>query len=152
MSLFRNSQVFGGQLRQARTRRRGHVIVTLEERKDEIGGLIAESCAKRKPWSVPAEGQYRHYRTIRKLSRMELTRAKRAERLTDGEAAFDTRSFRLNLEVAAVIAEGDFSGEMEQMFERDFAHAEPIDPDDPKTSAFWWRLGENLSRLAAPML
>jgi hypothetical protein len=41
---------------------------------------------------------------------------------------------------------------MEQMFERDFAHAEPIDPDVPKTSAFWWRLGENLSRLAAPML
>ena len=81
MSLFRNSQVFGGQLRQARTRRRGHVIVTPEGRKDEIRRLLAESCAKRKSWSVPAERHYRRYEAIRKLSRRELTRAKRAERM-----------------------------------------------------------------------
>jgi len=38
------------------------------------------------------------------------------------------------------------------MFERDFAHAELIEPDELDKKSFWWRFGVNLSRLAAPIL
>jgi hypothetical protein len=41
---------------------------------------------------------------------------------------------------------------MEQMFEKDFSHAEPIEPDALEDKPFWWRLGVNMSRLAAPVL
>ena len=71
---------------------------------------------------------------------------------TVGTANFDNRSFRLNFEVTAVIADEDFARQMEQMFEDDFAHAEPIDPDALDEKSFWWRLGVNLSRLASPAL
>ncbi len=36
---------------------------------------------------------------------------------------------------------------MEAMFERDFAHAEPIDLGELKKNLFWWRLGVKLSCL-----
>jgi len=71
---------------------------------------------------------------------------------TVGTANFDNRSFRLNFEVTAVIADAAFASEMEAMFERDFAHAEPIDPESLATRPFWWRLGVNLARLASPVL
>jgi len=71
---------------------------------------------------------------------------------TVGTANFDNRSFRLNFEVTAVIADAAFAREMEAMFERDFAHAEPIDPESLETRPFWWRLGVNLARLASPVL
>ena len=71
---------------------------------------------------------------------------------TVGTANFDNRSFRLNFEVTALIADRAFANEMERMFEQDFAHAEPIDPDSLEDRPFWWRLGVNLSRLAAPAL
>jgi hypothetical protein len=38
------------------------------------------------------------------------------------------------------------------MFERDFQHAEIIDLDSLEEKPFLWRLGVNLSRLAAPVL
>jgi cardiolipin synthase len=71
---------------------------------------------------------------------------------TVGTANFDNRSFRLNFEVTAVVADSAFAKEMETMFERDFTHAEPIDPDALEDRPFWWRLGVNLSRLASPVL
>jgi len=71
---------------------------------------------------------------------------------TVGTANFDNRSFRLNFEVTALIADRTFAGQMEQMFESDFAHAEVIDPDSFAQKSFLWRLGVNLSRLAAPVL
>ena len=71
---------------------------------------------------------------------------------TVGTANFDNRSFRLNFEVTAIIVDKKFAEEMEAMFEQDFAHAEPIDPDELEKKPFWWRLGVNLSRLAAPVL
>ena len=69
-----------------------------------------------------------------------------------GTANFDNRSFRLNFEVTALIADKDFAKEMQTMFEQGFAHAAPIDPDSLEKKPFWWRLGVNLSRLAAPVL
>jgi cardiolipin synthase len=71
---------------------------------------------------------------------------------TVGTANFDNRSFRLNFEVTALVADREFAREMEQMFEQDFANSEPIDPDTLQSKPFWWRLGVNFSRLAAPVL
>ncbi len=71
---------------------------------------------------------------------------------TVGTANFDNRSFRLNFEVTALIADGMFAKEMERMFEQDFAHAEPVDPAAFLDKPFWWRFGVNLSRLAGPVL
>jgi cardiolipin synthase len=71
---------------------------------------------------------------------------------TVGTPNFDNRSFRLNFEVTSVIVDETFAGEMEAMFEADFAHAEPIDPESLKDRPLWWRIGVKLSRLAAPVL
>jgi cardiolipin synthase len=69
-----------------------------------------------------------------------------------GTANFDNRSFRLNFEVTAVIADHAFASQVETMLERDFAHAVEIDPESFSERPFWWRLGVDLSRLAAPVL
>lgn len=71
---------------------------------------------------------------------------------TVGTANFDNRSFRLNFEVTAVIVDRVFAAEMEAMFERDFTHAEVIDPAELGKKPFWWHLGVQVSRLAAPVL
>jgi len=69
-----------------------------------------------------------------------------------GTANFDNRSFRLNFEVTALIADEAVGKDIADMLDRDFAHSEPIDPDSFDGRSFWWRLGVNLSRLAAPVL
>lgn len=71
---------------------------------------------------------------------------------TVGTPNFDNRSFRLNFEVTALLADKGFASQMEEMFERDFARAVPIDQDLMDKKPFWWRLGVNLARLAAPVL
>jgi len=71
---------------------------------------------------------------------------------TVGTHNFDNRSFRLNFEVASVIVDEGFASEIEAMFERDFRHAEPIDPEVWDERSIWWRMGVQLSRLAAPVL
>ena len=71
---------------------------------------------------------------------------------TIGTANFDNRSFRLNFEVTAVIADRDFAKQMEAMFEQDFAHAVAIDPAELDKKPFWWRLAVRVSCLAAPVL
>ncbi len=69
-----------------------------------------------------------------------------------GTANFDNRSFRLNFEVTALIADEDFAKQMEAMFESDFGHGSELDPETLKDRPFWWRFGVHLSRLAAPVL
>jgi len=71
---------------------------------------------------------------------------------TVGTANFDNRSFRLNFEVTALIADEKFASEMETMFEQDFAHAQVLEPSRFDEKSFLWRFGVNLSRLAAPVL
>ena len=71
---------------------------------------------------------------------------------TVGTPNFDNRSFRLNFEVTALIADKNFASEMQAMFEQDFAHSEVIDPEKFDQQPFWWRLAVNLSRLASPVL
>jgi cardiolipin synthase len=69
-----------------------------------------------------------------------------------GTHNFDNRSFRLNFEVTSIIVDESFADEMEAMFERDFQHAEEIDPDDWDERSVFWRAAVQLSRLAAPVL
>jgi len=71
---------------------------------------------------------------------------------TVGTPNFDNRSFRLNFEVTALIVDEAFAGEMEEMFEDDFAHAVEIDPAAFEQRSFFWRLAVAISRLAAPVL
>ena len=71
---------------------------------------------------------------------------------TVGTHNFDNRSFRLNFEVTSIIVDEEFAAEMETMFEQDFLHAEPIDPNTLKDKSIWWRIGVRLSRLASPVL
>ena len=71
---------------------------------------------------------------------------------TVGTANFDNRSFRLNFEVTAVVADREFASAMNAMFEDDFAHSERIDPAEFDHKPFWWRLAVNVSRLASPVL
>ena len=71
---------------------------------------------------------------------------------TVGTPNFDNRSFRLNFEVTAMVVDEAFAKEMEMMFEADFAHSRLIDPAIMDSKPFWWRLGVNRSRLAAPVL
>ena len=71
---------------------------------------------------------------------------------TVGTHNFDNRSFRLNFEVASIIVDESFASEMQAMFEQDFEHAEAIDPEDWNERPIWWRIGVQVSRLAAPVL
>ena len=54
--------------------------------------------------------------------------------------------------MTAVIVDRAFAAEMEAMFERDFIHADVIDPAELGKKPFWWRLGVQVSRLAARVL
>ena len=69
-----------------------------------------------------------------------------------GTANMDNRSFRLNFEVTALISDEAFAGEMEAMFLADFEHSAEITPEHFEDASLFWRLGVNLSRLAAPVL
>jgi cardiolipin synthase len=71
---------------------------------------------------------------------------------TVGTHNFDNRSFRLNFEVTSIIIDESFGSEVEAMFERDFEHSAPIDPEAWDENSIWWRIGVQLSRLAAPVL
>jgi cardiolipin synthase len=71
---------------------------------------------------------------------------------TVGTANFDNRSFRLNFEVTAIVADPGFAAEMETMFEADFEHSVVIDPESLDSKPLYWRLGVALSRLASPVL
>jgi len=71
---------------------------------------------------------------------------------TVGTHNFDNRSFRLNFEVTSIIVDEEFAAEMETMFEQDFLHAEPIDPNSLEDKSIWWKIGVRLSRLASPVL
>jgi len=68
-----------------------------------------------------------------------------------GTANFDNRSFRLNFEITAFVADGDFAAEVEQMFLKDFAASREMQPGDYADRSFWFRLAVSLARLTAPI-
>jgi len=72
--------------------------------------------------------------------------------VTIGTANFDNRSFRLNFEVTAVIADPSFAAEVEQMFEEDFRHSRLMTAGEYDDKPLWFRLAVRLARLSAPVL
>jgi cardiolipin synthase len=70
---------------------------------------------------------------------------------TIGTANFDNRSFRLNFEITAAIAEPAFASKVEQMFEEDFKHARLMEPGEYDRKPWWFRLGVRFARLTAPI-
>ena len=68
-----------------------------------------------------------------------------------GTANFDNRSFRLNFEITAVIAEPDFAADVERMFEADFARSRLMEPGELEQKSFWFKLGVRVARLTSPI-
>lgn len=70
---------------------------------------------------------------------------------TIGTANFDNRSFRLNFEITAAIANPVFVAEVERMFENDLRHARIMEEGEYDRKPWWFRLGVRLARLTAPI-
>ncbi len=70
---------------------------------------------------------------------------------TVGTANFDNRSFRLNFEITAVIADRGFASQVEQMLEGDFASARLMAPGEYDAKPWWFRFAAKLARLTSPV-
>ncbi|MHC5003410.1 MAG: cardiolipin synthase [Planctomycetota bacterium] len=70
---------------------------------------------------------------------------------TVGTANFDNRSFRLNFEITAAVAEPAFVAEVERMFERDFASARVMEDGEASRKPWWFRVAVRLARLTSPI-
>jgi len=70
---------------------------------------------------------------------------------TVGTANFDNRSFRLNFEITAVVADRDFAFQVEEMFEADFARSRLMEPSEYGRRPWWFRFAVQLARLTAPV-
>ncbi|UTC64146.1 cardiolipin synthase [Treponema sp. OMZ 788] len=71
---------------------------------------------------------------------------------TVGTVNFDNRSFRLNFEITALIADKPFASEIEQMFLNDFAVSSDATADYKSKQSFWIRLKSKFSTMFAPVL
>jgi cardiolipin synthase len=69
-----------------------------------------------------------------------------------GTANFDNRSFRLNFEMMALIADEAFAGEVRAMLERDFAHADEMQPFELDEAPFLFRLKVRWANLFSQVL
>lgn len=69
-----------------------------------------------------------------------------------GTANFDNRSFRLNFEITAFLANPEFAAQVEDMFEADFARAREMSAADYDERSLWFKLAVRLARLSAPIL
>ena len=68
-----------------------------------------------------------------------------------GTANFDNRSFRLNFEIMAVMADHAFNKEVEQMLLADMEQSVEMQPGDLEEKSYWFKLGVRLARLTAPI-
>lgn len=69
-----------------------------------------------------------------------------------GTANFDNRSFRLNFEITAIVADKTFSAETEKMLLNDLSHSTEISNEYLQNQSFWKRLKTKGSALLAPVL
>jgi cardiolipin synthase len=69
-----------------------------------------------------------------------------------GSANMDLRSFRLNFEVHALVADDDTARALEQAFERDLEHAREVSLDEWRKRSTLTRIAEGGSRLVSPLL
>jgi len=70
---------------------------------------------------------------------------------TVGTANFDNRSFRLNFEITAVIADQGFASEVECMLQEDFVKSRLMEPGEYDRKPWWFRFAVRLARLTAPV-
>jgi len=70
---------------------------------------------------------------------------------TIGTANFDNRSFRLNFEITAAIADPAFASQVERMFEDDFRRSRLMEEGEYDRKPWWFRVGVRLARLTAPI-
>jgi cardiolipin synthase A/B len=69
-----------------------------------------------------------------------------------GTVNLDNRSFRLNFEVTAMVLDAGFAGELEAMFEADFARSREMTPADLARLPLWHRMASRAAYLLAPVL
>jgi cardiolipin synthase len=69
-----------------------------------------------------------------------------------GTANLDNRSFRLNFEITAIVADEEFAAEVEQMFVADFERSRRMTPADYDDQSFWFKLAVRLASLTSPIL
>lgn len=67
-------------------------------------------------------------------------------------ANMDNRSFRLNFELTALVADPEFAIEVGQMFEVDFANSREMEDDAVADMSLWFRLASRGANLLAPVL
>jgi cardiolipin synthase A/B len=70
---------------------------------------------------------------------------------TVGTANFDNRSFRLNFEITALVADPEFSIQMEHMFEEDFNNSREMHHQELHGKFIGFKLAARLARLTAPV-
>lgn len=68
-----------------------------------------------------------------------------------GTANLDNRSFRLNFEVTAVVADAPFVAEVRAMLERDFEASRLTGAADLRARSLWFRVCVRIARLLSPM-
>jgi cardiolipin synthase len=71
---------------------------------------------------------------------------------TIGTANFDNRSFRLNFEITAVVADVEFAAEVAAMLETDFANARLMKRDEYDQKPLWFKFAVRTAHLTAPVL
>ena len=71
---------------------------------------------------------------------------------TVGTVNFDNRSFRLNFEITAAIADAEFAAEVAAMLEMDFANARLMKRDEYDQKPLWFKFAVRTAYLAAPVL
>jgi cardiolipin synthase len=68
-----------------------------------------------------------------------------------GTANLDNRSFRLNFEITAIVADRSFAGQLEQMFLADFQRSRRMTRDELNAKPYWFRAAARAAYLTAPV-
>jgi cardiolipin synthase len=71
---------------------------------------------------------------------------------TIGTSNFDNRSFRLNFEITAAIADPEFAADVARMLESDFENARLMERDEYDKKPLWFKIAVRTANLTAPVL
>jgi cardiolipin synthase len=71
---------------------------------------------------------------------------------TVGTSNFDNRSFRLNFEITAAIANAEFAADVATMLETDFENARLMERDEYDNKPLWFKIAVRAAHLTAPVL
>jgi len=71
---------------------------------------------------------------------------------TVGTSNFDNRSFRLNFEITAAIADPEFTAAVATMLEADFENARLMERDEYDKKPLWFKFAVRTANLTAPVL